>query len=113
MQPVLDAIVESAAKVFGIDDVVLRLRDRDAMIRRATFGVRIGRDEISVDDPRYRWMREHGTLHVPDAQAAQNDFPTLGLSGGWRTYLAVPLHQQGELIGASRRARLPRHRSSF
>src|SRR5262245_28318184 len=38
VQPVLDAIVESAAKVCGIDDVVLRLRDRDAIIQRAHFG---------------------------------------------------------------------------
>ena len=29
VQPVLDAIVESAAKVCGIDDVVLRLREGD------------------------------------------------------------------------------------
>jgi GAF domain-containing protein len=100
VQPVLDAIVESAARVCEIDDVVLRIQDGDAMIRRATVGVRIGRDEISIDDPRFRWMREHGTLHVPDAQAAQNDFPMLGLAGGWRTYLAVPLRHQGKLIGA-------------
>ena len=71
VQPVLDAIVESAAKVCGIDDVVLRIRDRDTMIRRAHFGVPIGRDEISVDDPRFRWMREHGTLHVPDVRCAE------------------------------------------
>ena len=32
VQPVLDAIVESVAKVCGIDDVTLRLRDMDAMI---------------------------------------------------------------------------------
>ncbi len=38
VQPVLDAIVESAAKVCGIDDVVLRLREGDAMIVRAHFG---------------------------------------------------------------------------
>ena len=43
-------------------------------------------------------MREHGTLHVPDVRA-QNDFPMLGSAGGWRTFLAVPLRQQGELIG--------------
>ena len=43
-------------------------------------------------------MREHGTLHVPDARA-QNDFPMLGSAGSSRTYLAVPLRQQGELIG--------------
>jgi GAF domain-containing protein len=34
VQPVLEAIVESAAKVCGIDDVVLRLRDGDAMFLR-------------------------------------------------------------------------------
>ena len=44
-------------------------------------------------------MREHGTLHIPDVRA-QNDFPTLGSVGGWRTFLAVPLRQQGELIGS-------------
>ena len=44
-------------------------------------------------------MREHGTLHIPDVRA-QNDFPTVGSAGGWRTFLAAPLRQQGELIGA-------------
>src|SRR5688500_661119 len=67
---------------------------------RAHFGhIPTGRREISVDDARYNWMREHGTLHVPDVRAAQNDFPTLGVVGGFRTFLAAPLRQQGELIG--------------
>ena len=43
-------------------------------------------------------MREHGTLHIPDVRA-QNDFPTLGSVSGFRTFLGVPLRQQGELIG--------------
>ena len=78
VQPVLDAIVESAARVCGIDDVVLRLRERDAMVARAHFGpIPHGRVEISIDDPQFRWMREHGTLHIPDVRE-QNDFPTLG-----------------------------------
>ena len=38
VQPVLDAIVESAARVCGIDDVVLRLREGNAMVARAHFG---------------------------------------------------------------------------
>ena len=38
VQPVLDAIVESAARVCGVDDVVLRLREADNMIPRAHFG---------------------------------------------------------------------------
>ena len=38
VQPVLDAIVESAARVCGIDDVVLRLREGNTMVARAHFG---------------------------------------------------------------------------
>ena len=38
VQPVLDAIVESAARVCGIDDVVLRLHEGDALVSRAHFG---------------------------------------------------------------------------
>ena len=99
VQPVLDAIVESAARVCGIDDVVLRLREGNIMIPRAHFGpVPIGRVEISTDEPRFRWMREHGTLHVPDVRA-QNDFPTVGFRRRLRTFLVVPLRQHGELIG--------------
>ena len=69
------------------------------MVLRAHFGpIPIGRVEISIDEPQYRWVREHGTLHVPDVRA-QNDFPTMGSVGGWRTLLVVPLRQQGELVG--------------
>ena len=38
VQPVLDAIVESAARVCGIDDVVLRLREGNNLVARAHFG---------------------------------------------------------------------------
>ena len=62
------------------------------------FPIPSGRDEIGIDEPRIRWMREHGTLHIPDARA-QDDFPTLGSVTGYRTYLGVPLRQQGEFIG--------------
>ena len=70
VQPVLDAIAESAARVCGIDDVVLRLHEGNAMVLRAHFGpVASGRVEISIDEPQYLWMREHGTLHIPDVSA--------------------------------------------
>jgi signal transduction histidine kinase len=99
VQPVLDAIVESAARVCGIDDVVLRLRDQNSFVPQAHFGpIPIRRIEISIDEPRCRWMREHGALHIPDARA-QNDFPEVGSLGGSRTFLLVPLRQQEELIG--------------
>ena len=72
-----------------------------SMIPRAHFGsVPILRVEISIDAPQFRWMREHGTLHVPDVRA-QDDFPTLGAGAEFRTYLCVPLRQQGEFVGGS------------
>jgi GAF domain-containing protein len=100
VQPVLDAIVESAARVCGVDDMVLRLEEGGELVARAHVGpiaIPIGREGISAEEPRFRWMREHGTLHIPDV-GAQNDFPTLA-PGGWRTFLAVPLRQQGQFIG--------------
>ena len=38
------------------------------MISRAHFGpipIPLGREEISIDEPQWDWMREHGTLHAP------------------------------------------------
>ena len=82
VQPVLDAIVESAARVCGIDDVVLRLREGDNMVPRAHFGpIPTVRVEISIDEPRQRWMNEHGTLHVPDVRE-QNDTQIMDSTGG-------------------------------
>ena len=99
VQPALDAIVESAARVCGVDDVLLRLQQGNMLTVRAHFGsIPIGRAEVSVDDPTFLWIRQHGTLHIQDTRAALNDFPVLG-SAGWRSWFAVPLRQQGEFIG--------------
>ena len=69
------------------------------MIARAHFGpMPIGRVEISTDASHYRWMNEHGTLHVPDV-SEQIRVPRSVNVSGWRTFLAVPLRQQGQLIG--------------
>ncbi len=98
VQPVLDAIVESAARVCGIDNLGLRLREGNKLVSRAQFGpVPAGTVEISVDAPAPRWVREHGTLHIPDVHE-QNDVQTANLSGS-RTHLFVPLRQKGEFIG--------------
>src|SRR5262249_40729572 len=58
----------------------------------------IARVEININEPQYRWMREHGALHIPDIRA-QNDFPAIGSAANYRSYLAAPLCQQDELIG--------------
>jgi two-component system NtrC family sensor kinase len=99
VQPVLDAIVESAARVCGIDDVTLRLHQGNALVLRAHFGpIPIRRREISIEERQYRWISEHGTLHVADS-LAQNDFPMLSSGREFRTYLGVPLSQKDEFIG--------------
>jgi GAF domain-containing protein len=103
VQPVLDAIVESAARVCGIDDVVLRLCKENVLVVRAHFGplpMPRAAMEISLDASEYRWVREHGTLHVPDVRAQRSDFPTLGSLTGFLTFLAAPLRQQGQFIGS-------------
>src|SRR4029077_1995534 len=58
VQPVLDSIVESAARFCGIDDVVLRLHEGDASVVRAHFGlipIATSRVEMSIDEPRFSW----------------------------------------------------------
>ena len=82
--------------------MVLRLREGEVIVARAHFGsipMPVDRVEISIDAPQFRWMREHGTLHIPDVRA-QNEFPDAGFRRRPRTFLIVPLRQQGELIGA-------------
>src|SRR4030095_8116827 len=73
VQPVLDAIVESAARVCGVDDVALRLREGNSFVQRAHFGpIPITRVEIGVEEPQFLWMREHGTLHIPDTHTTKH-----------------------------------------
>src|SRR5262249_12839449 len=59
VQPVLDAIVKSAARVCGVDDVVLRLHEENNSVLRAHFGpVPNPRAAISIDEPQFNWIRE-------------------------------------------------------
>jgi two-component system NtrC family sensor kinase len=100
VQPVLDAIVESAAKVCGIDDVHLRLRAGNVMVSRAHFGpIPIVHAELGIDESNFRWVDEHGTLHIPDVRATQNEFPMVGASGEFSNFLSAPLRQRDQLIG--------------
>jgi len=98
VQPVLDAIVESAARVCGIDDVVLRLQEGNALVPRSHFGqIPISAPvQMGFDAPAVQWLREHGTLHIPDS--AQSEIPLMS-PRSLRTFLFVPLRQQRELIG--------------
>ena len=83
VQPVLDAIVESAARVCGIDDVVLRLRRGEQYGSQGPLWshTSVAPSRSILMSHSLRWMREHGTLHIPDVRA-QNEFPTVGLRRG-------------------------------
>ena len=77
----------------------------------------IGRVEISLDEPQFRWMREHGALHVPDLRE-QKEFPMFGSGGIARTLLGrPPSSKRGtrwnlDAPVAARYAPSPRRRSS-
>ena len=96
----LDAIVESAARVCGIDDVVLRLLEGNALVSRAHFGpIPMQAASRSVwTTPQYRWVREHGTLHIPDVQK-QNEPPSAGSTATGAPFGCSP-SSAGELIGS-------------
>jgi signal transduction histidine kinase len=100
VQPVLDAIVESAARVCGIDDVVLRLREGEIMAAQAHFGSVPIRENIPLAESTFRMMAERGTVHIADVQAQRGDFPAQGSVTGARTFLIVPLRLHQEIIGS-------------
>ena len=98
VQPVLDAIVESAARVCGIDDVVLRLREGDTMDATGSFWFHTDsprRDQYRC--PMYRWVREHGTLHVPDVRE-QSDSPVGGSSATCAPSWLLPFASKGNSL---------------
>ncbi len=54
--------------------------------------------QMSIDASWIQFVRDHGTLHVPDVRE-QGNTPTQRIMNEWRTFLAAPLRQQGELVG--------------
>jgi two-component system, NtrC family, sensor kinase len=98
VQPVFDAIVESAARACGVDDLVLRLHEGNLSRARAHFGpLPAPITARELEGPLSRWVEQHGTLQVPDT-LAQSEF-TLGRVHGARTFLIVPLRHHGAVIG--------------
>ena len=100
VQPVLDAIVESAARVCGIDDVVLRLARGTPWLSRAHFGP----VPMPLAASRSVLMSR---IFAGCASMAHSTFPTSvrrtifqrSVPSSSRTFLVVPLRQQRELIG--------------
>jgi len=109
LQPVLDAVVESAARLCGSDDAVIRSADGDGLRRVAHFG--------SLPDPAAtdihpivsgsvgsRAFLERRAIHVEDIveefhKGNYLDGRTLQEPIGYRTVLAMPLLREDTAIG--------------
>ena len=99
VQPVLDAIVESAARVCGIDDVVLRLREGNTWFRGLILvPYHMAPSRSVLMSQSFAGCASMARSIFPTS-ARRDDFPTLGSVSGARTFLFVPLRQQGEFIG--------------
>ena len=101
VQPVLDAIVECAARVWGSMTCLLRLRE--GKLRTAgTFWLHSHPPRRNwYRDPRFHWMCEHGTLHIPNVRE-QNEFPFVGTDSDYRTFLALRFFCRGNSLTVGR-----------
>ena len=107
LQPVLDTIAKSAARVCGADDAMIRLLREDALELVAHHGsIALGQaPAIRRVDRRTvvgRAVFDRQTVHIHDmVVAAETEFPdSAAPSSGIRTALATPLLREGIPIGA-------------
>ena len=109
LQTVLDAIADRAANLCEAEDAAIFRVDGNSYRRAAHFGpfhmatdLREGRG-IDRDTPPGRAIADRQTIHVPDLQTAEAEFPgakTRGIAMGLRTVLSTPLLRAGVAIGA-------------
>jgi signal transduction histidine kinase len=107
VQPVFDAVAESAARLCEADAVICR-RDGDFFVRVAKFGPTPTRpfgerSTLTRESAIGRAILDGTTVEVPDLQTARDKFPD-GFAQvaefGVRTMLAAPLLREGMAIGA-------------
>jgi GAF domain-containing protein/anti-sigma regulatory factor (Ser/Thr protein kinase) len=105
VQPVLDAIAESAARFCAAEDVAVGFMDSELWHIRAHHGpVELNVDRIARIEPTFvagRSMIERRTIHVPDLQAAADEYPEgAAASPTTRAIVATPLLSAAGPIGA-------------
>jgi GAF domain-containing protein len=112
VQPVMDAVAESAARLCGAEDVLIQRIEGNGLRPAAHYGVLLNPDPrrsqfvmpVSAEFVAGRAVLERRSIHVHDMQdeAAQRSYPgSAGLQRdiGFRTLLVVPLLRKGTAIG--------------
>ncbi len=105
IQPVLDAVAESAAKLCDAYDAVVVLQDGESLAVKAHFGsipVDVSKRPIGRGYVVGRAFLERKPLHVHDIMKAAGEFPeshATALREGTRTLLSVPMLREEEAIG--------------
>jgi GAF domain-containing protein/CheY-like chemotaxis protein len=106
VQPVLDAVVASAARLCEALDAIVFLRDGDVVVSRAhsgPLGLPLGQPQpVNRDWVTGRAVLEARTIHVPDLLHSDEylDGRERARLRGHRATLAVPLLHEGTAIGA-------------
>jgi GAF domain-containing protein len=106
IQPVLDAVAESAARLCGASDANIRLRDGDALRSVASYGPLPYDAVFSVNrgTAAGRAVVDGRTVHIEDyAAKTEDEFPEgkeVVQRLGFRTVLATPLLRESSAIGA-------------
>jgi len=107
IQPVLDAIAESAARFTGTDDAAVMLVHGDDAGPVSHFGpVRFpGTVPVNGDSVAGRSMLERRTIHVHDVRTddgfpLSREYSTGETGSGQRTVLSAPLVRDGRALGA-------------